>query len=109
MIKTWSSSDQVSDDLKVYLHCLLRQLLLCRKEEFLKWGLDVLIFHLKEKDDSMTDIRIIKTLQEAVLNKTFLKVLIAKRPAIMNLSALVQCSRLNRFLNINSKLLSTYH
>ena len=53
----------------------------------------MLISHAKGDDAANTDIQIIKTLQEAALNKTYLSVLIAKRPAILNLSALVQCSK----------------
>lgn len=84
LLKIWSTSGSCSPELRAYSHTLLNTLLQCRPHEFLKWGIDVLVNLIVVEESP--GLRVIKTLQDASLNRRFLRSLIHKRPALAGFS-----------------------
>jgi len=78
MFLAWAQSSSTSRSLKEYCFVILYTLLRSRPYEFLKWGLGALKSLISP--DKPPDMFLLRTLQEAIMNKLLLKTFIAMKP-----------------------------
>eukprot|EP01038_Epipyxis_sp_PR26KG_P005836 gene5836-8052_t len=77
LLQLWTTQYNCSYELKLYLHNILRILILSKPQE---WCIDAIVNQIIS-DDAPTPI-IFKALEEAIHNKSYLLLIIVKRPKI---------------------------
>ena len=86
LIQIWTTSENSSFSLKLYIHTLLLALLRSNPEEFLRWGVNTIVNQLLlEEFPSETLLLVV---EEAIQDPTILRALVHKRPTIANLPIL---------------------
>jgi rapamycin-insensitive companion of mTOR len=85
LVQIWTSSDNCSHSMRIYVHSLMLALLRSHPEEFLRWGVNVVCSQLLLEE--IPSAPLVKVFEEAVQDPTTLRAIIAKRPNLSILPA----------------------